>query len=112
MKKLHLALATNDIGATVADYTVRLGFEPCLVIPGEYALWRNESFNISVRHDPTCSPGELRHLGWEDAQADTFTTSTDVNGILWEHFTAALQAEEIEAAWPGTGYIPDDAFLR
>lgn len=111
MNKLHLAIATNDIQATVKDYAVRLGFEPCLVIPNEYALWRNSSINISIRKDSTCKPGELRHLGWEDPDASAFTASKDSNGILWENFNAEQQAEEIEAAWPGTAYVPKKNLL-
>jgi catechol 2,3-dioxygenase-like lactoylglutathione lyase family enzyme len=105
MKKLHLAIATNDIAKTVQDYSQKLGCEPVLIIPNEYALWRNDYLNISIRQDSSCKPGELRHMGWEDPQAKEFTTSTDVNGILWESFSAEHQAEEIEEAWPGTGYI-------
>jgi hypothetical protein len=106
MKKLHLALATRDIAATVADYTVRLGCEPSVVVPGEYALWRTPSLNLSVRNDSNCDPGTLRHLGWEDAAAGQFSSEHDVNGILWERFTAGQQAEEIEQVWPGSGYEP------
>lgn len=107
MKKIHLALATNDMEATIADYSRRLGCHPCVVVPHEYALWRTTIFNLSVRRDSLCSPGELRHLGFEDATATAFTQSTDVNGIIWENFTAEQQAAEIEGAWPGTGYVPN-----
>lgn len=107
MKRIHIAIATQDIAATVADYTTRLGLEPCVFIAGEYALWRSESLNLSVRQDTTCQPGELRHLGWEDPHAESFTTSTDVNGILWERFTARQQAAEIEELWPGRDYGVD-----
>ena len=110
MKKIHLAIATNDIVATVKDYSQRLGCKPIVVVPNEYALWRSESFNISIRQDSSCKPGELRHLGWEDPNAQEFTTSTDVNGLLWESFTAKQQAVEIEETWPGTGYEPSDEF--
>lgn len=105
MKKIHLAIATNNIAATVEDYTQRLGCAPVLVIPTEYALWRNDFLNISIRQDSNCKPGELRHMGWEDSEVQEFTTTTDVNGILWESFTAEHQSEEIEEAWPGTGYV-------
>ena len=104
MKKFHIAIATHDIAATVADYRVRLGCEPCVVVAGEYALWRTESLNISVRQDTTGQPGALRHLGWEDSEADAFSADIDVNGILWERFSAKVQAEEIEEIWAGTGY--------
>ena len=83
MRKLHLALATHDIAATVADYTTRLECVPEVVVPGVYALWRTASLNLSVRFDKQCAPGELRHLGWEDAVARVFSSEKDVNGILW-----------------------------
>ncbi len=63
MKKLHLALSTNDIASTVRDYTKRLGAEPVLVIPDKYALWRTDCLNLSVRNEPDGNPGELRHFG-------------------------------------------------
>ena len=109
MKRLHIALASADITATVADYTARLGCAPVVVIADEYALWRTDGLNLSVRRDANCRPGELRHLGFEDPAASEFTATTDVNGIVWERFTAELQAAEIEAAWPGSGYRVRDA---
>lgn len=102
MKKLHLALSTHDIETTVKEYTQRFGAEPVLVVENEYALWRTDTLNVSVRNDPTCKPGELRHLGWEDPDADSFSSETDCNGILWERFSAQVQADEIEEVWPGT----------
>ncbi|MGD2182034.1 hypothetical protein [Lusitaniella coriacea] len=107
MKKFHLAIATNNIEATVKDYSHRLGCEPCVVVADRYALWRTESLNLSVRQDPSCQPGELRHLGWEDPEAKEFTSEKDVNGLLWENFSPQQQADEIEEIWSGTGYIPD-----
>ncbi|QCS48312.1 hypothetical protein FEK30_02025 [Picosynechococcus sp. PCC 11901] len=104
MKKLHLALSTDKIAATVADYTARLGTAPCLFIPGEYALWRTSSLNLSVRQDSTCPPGSLRHLGWEDPTATEFTQEVDVNGIIWEGFNAQHQADEINKIWPAADY--------
>ncbi|MGB5346504.1 MAG: hypothetical protein WBN23_10095 [Woeseia sp.] len=104
MKRLHLAIATRDLAKTVDDYSVRLGSEPCVVIDGEYALWRTPQLNVSVRSDPLCKPGELRHPGWEDPDASDFSEKTDVNGIVWERFSAQRQAKEIEEIWPGSGY--------
>ena len=112
MNKIHIALATNDIEGTVKDYSQRLGCEPCVVVPNQYALWRRESINLSVRQDSSCKPGELRHLGWEDAEAEKMSSEKDVNGIVWEHFSAEQQADEIEEAWPGTGYIPLIVFAK
>lgn len=51
MKKFHLAILTDDIAATVQDYSHRLSAQPCVVVDGEYALWRTEMLNISVRKD-------------------------------------------------------------
>jgi hypothetical protein len=106
MKKLHIAISTNLLEETVADYSQRLGQQPCSWIPNEYALWRTESLNISVRQAVNGKPGELRHLGWEDATATAFSQDTDVNGIDWERFTAQQQADEINALWPQAKYQP------
>ncbi|MEM7469061.1 MAG: hypothetical protein AAF387_19555 [Pseudomonadota bacterium] len=106
MKKLHIAISTNKIEETIADYSNRLDAEPCSVIPNEHALWRTEQLNLSVRQDLSCTQGQLRHLGWEDASATEFTQETDVNGIVWEHFNAELQADEINELWPQANYKP------
>lgn len=100
MKKFHIAISTNKIEETVTDYSKRLGVAPCIFVPGQYALWRTESLNVSVRQDPSCAPGSLRHLGWEDSTAMEFAQDIDVNGIVWERFSAEQQAEEIRALWP------------
>lgn len=105
-QKLHLAISTSDIERTIANYSVRLGTSPCAFIPGEYALWRTESLNVSVRRDDKCKAGTLRHLGWEDSTALEFTQDIDVNGIVWERFTAQHQADEINELWPEANYQP------
>jgi len=107
MNKLHLAISTNKLDETVKDYSQRLGQAPAVVVPNEYALWRTETLNVSIRVDENCSPGQLRHLGWEDNNATTFTEEKDVNGIVWERFSAAQQAEEINALWPDAQYQPE-----
>ncbi|HEY9768053.1 MAG TPA: hypothetical protein V6C71_06030 [Coleofasciculaceae cyanobacterium] len=107
MRKLHLAISTNDIEATVKDYSKRLNTEPCLVIAKEYALWRTNTLNVSARQDNSCSPGSLRHLGWEDPAAFIMSAETDVNGIVWENFTASQQAEEIKEIWSEVNYQPE-----
>lgn len=104
MRVLHLSIATDDIAETIDDYSHRLGSAPCVVVTGEYALWRSKAINLSVRQDASCKPGELRHLGWENPEAAKFTSDRDVNGLLWEYFSARHQADEIEATWPGSGY--------
>lgn len=107
MRKLHLAISTDNIAATVEDYSNRLNSQPCLVIPGEYALWRTDTLNISVRQDKSCSSGSLRHLGWEDPTASELSAETDVNGIVWENFTASQQALEIKEIWSQVDYQPE-----
>ena len=104
MKKLHIAISTNKIEETIKDYSARLEEEPCSVVQGEYALWRTETLNVSIRHDPNCISGSLRHLGWEDSSASEFSEETDVNGIVWEKFTAQQQANEINEFWPQAKY--------
>lgn len=106
MKKLHIAISTNDVDKTIEDYSNRIGVKPCAIVKGEYALWRTDSLNISIRKDLKCKPGELRHLGWEDPLASEFSSDKDVNGILWERFNAQQQAAEIIETWPGTNYEP------
>lgn len=104
MKKFHLAISTDRIEETIRDYSARLGVEPCSMVEGEYALWRTEALNVSIRQDAACKPGELRHLGWEDPEAEGFTQEADVNGITWERFRAEDQAEEINHLWPEANY--------
>jgi len=106
MRKLHLAISTNKIDETIEDYSIRLGVRPCSSIAGEYALWRTDSLNLSVRQDASCASGSLRHLGWEDTSASEFTQDVDVNGIVWERFAAQHQADEINEIWPEANYQP------
>lgn len=101
-QRLHIALSVTDIGASVKDYSRRLAAEPCTVVSGEYALWRTETMNFSIRQSEAA--GVLRHLGFEDAAADAFTEDTDCNGLVWERFTAQQQAQEINDLWPDTHY--------
>jgi len=106
VKKLHIAISTNKIEETIQDYSARLEMEPCSLVPGEYALWRTETLNVSIRQDPNCAPGILRHLGWEDPSAPEFSQETDINGIVWERFNAQHQADEINELWPKINYKP------
>lgn len=107
MKKLHISISTKNIAAVVEDYSHRVGAKPCVIVNGEYALWRTDTLNISIRQDEKCKNGELRHLGWEDSSATEFSVDKDVNGIVWERFTARQQADEINQTWPGTDYHPE-----
>lgn len=107
MKLFHVAISVADVFQSVEDYTRRLGCPPSVVVPGEYALWRTSCINLSIRRASE-NAGTLRHLGWEDSSAPSFVTETDVNGIVWEHFTAEQQAREIVETWPQASYAPRD----
>lgn len=98
-KKFHIAIAVTDIEATVQEYSRRMGAAPTLVVTDEYALWRTETLNFSIRKT-TDAPGMVRHVGWEDPTAIGFTRETDANGLLWERFTEQDQQEEITRLWP------------
>lgn len=100
MKRFHIALSTANIQASVEDYTRRLDCRPTLVIENEYALWRTETLNVSIRKDSSVAPGSLRHLGWEDSRASEFSAEKDCNGILWERFAKEHQNAEILEIWP------------
>jgi hypothetical protein len=96
-------ISVQDIAASVEDYSQRLACQPCLIIADEYALWRTASVNFSIRQTQEAI-GTIRHLGWEDDNADSFTKEIDVNGIEWERFSAEVQAEEIRDIWPQIDY--------
>jgi len=95
-RRIHVALGVIDVDLSVADYSARLGCPPAVHIRSEYALWRSDEVNFSIRRAET--PG-LRHLGWEDPSAAAFSAETDVNGIVWERFAAEHQAAEIRLLW-------------
>ncbi len=103
--KIHIAISTDKIAETVKEYSERLGVDPCSYITNEYALWRTESVNMSVRQDASCKPGELRHLGWEDETVTEFSQDDDVNGITWERFNSQLQADEINESALSNNYL-------
>ena len=94
MRRLHVALAVDDLDATIHDYSERLGADPVAVVAGKYALWRTPEVNLSVNCDVAGSE-RLRHLGFEDDDVVTKTESTDVNGLMWESFNAEWQDEGI-----------------
>ncbi len=108
MKKIHIALSVENIASSVEDYSNRLECQPCVVIKDEYALWRTNTINFSIRKDMDAVPGSLRHMGWEDCSAGEFSQETDVNGLVWERFSAPQQADEINEIWPSTDYrVPE-----
>jgi catechol 2,3-dioxygenase-like lactoylglutathione lyase family enzyme len=94
MKRFHIALAVRDLAASIADYNVRLGQQPNAVVDGKYAMWRTDLLNFSINQNHERA-GQLRHLGFEEDGAKGFTSTTDVNGIEWEHFAAGAQDERI-----------------
>jgi catechol 2,3-dioxygenase-like lactoylglutathione lyase family enzyme len=98
VRRLHVALAVDDLEASIRDYSVRLGADPIVVVSGAYALWRTAEVNLSVNCDPLLTE-RLRHLGFEDDAIVSKTMATDVNGLVWESFSAAQQDEEIVRAY-------------
>lgn len=98
MKRFHIALAVADLDASIADYDRRLGQLATVVVPGKYAMWRTGILNFSINQMPERA-GMLRHVGFEDDDAEGFTSTPDVNGIEWEHFSAREQDERIAAIY-------------
>lgn len=105
MKRFHIAISVADIARSIKAYTDRLGAGPTVIVPGEYALWRTESLNLSIRRTDD-APGTLRHLGWEDPAAEEFASDEDENGIAWERFNQAAQEREILDRWPHALFVP------
>lgn len=97
-KKFHLALAVKNLDESIVDYKQRLGVSPEVIVPGKYALFRTEGLNFSISERPEIA-GQLRHLGFEDSAATSFSENKDCNGITWERFSAELQAQEIEEVY-------------
>ena len=104
MKRIHIALAVKDFAASVADYTSRLGVEPCCTVEGAYALWRTDQANLSISVKPE-EAGKLRHLGFEDSDAGAFSEEIDSSGFTWERFSADQQRREIVNLWPHAKFV-------
>jgi len=94
MKRFHIALAVADLDASIEDYSRRLGQSPTAVVPGAYAMWRTDLLNFSINENGA-QAGLLRHIGFEDDQAEGFAKTRDVNGIEWEQFSPAEQDQRI-----------------
>jgi catechol 2,3-dioxygenase-like lactoylglutathione lyase family enzyme len=105
VRRLHVALAVDDLEATIRDYSVKLGADPIVVVAGAYALWRTAEVNLSVNCDPSLTE-RLRHLGFEDDATASKSIATDVNGLVWESFSAAQQDEEIVRAYGEASELP------
>ncbi|MDD9982266.1 MAG: hypothetical protein OXU81_13055 [Gammaproteobacteria bacterium] len=107
MKRMHVALAVSDLTKAIADYEERMGHAPCVVVPETYALFRNSYVNLSLTQ-ASAQAGMLRHLGIEDDTAPTFSAEADIDGIVWERFSARQQADEIKKYWPQVVYDPGE----
>jgi len=94
MKRFHIALAVRDLAVSIDDYSVRLGCAPNAVVAGRYAMWRTDLLNFSISQTQERA-GQLRHIGFEDDDAGDFSSTTDVNSIEWESFSARAQEERI-----------------
>lgn len=94
MKRFHIALAVDNLNASIDDYSKRLGQRPDAVVPGKYAMWRTGLLNFSINEIPERA-GQLRHIGFEDSEARGFSSQFDVNGIEWELFSVEEQDKKI-----------------
>ncbi|HEY4375224.1 MAG TPA: hypothetical protein VGN52_25095 [Burkholderiales bacterium] len=106
MKRFHIALAVRNLEESIADYSVRLGQPPTVVVPAgfgnPYAMWRTDLLNFSINQmppDTQMRAGYLRHLGFEDDAVTGYTSTIDVNSIEWESFSQKEQDERIVAAY-------------
>jgi catechol 2,3-dioxygenase-like lactoylglutathione lyase family enzyme len=104
VRRIHIALAVDELERSIADYNQRLGAEPVVIVAGRYALWRTAEVNLSVTVEPG-EGGRLRHLGFEDDTAEEATESEDVKAITWEHFAAEEQTREIEESYGPLGEV-------
>jgi catechol 2,3-dioxygenase-like lactoylglutathione lyase family enzyme len=100
MKRFHISIAVADFTAAMADYSRRLGVEPCVVEDGRYALWRNDLLNFSISCKPGQASGVVRHIGFEDDAVEVFREEEDTAGITWEYFNQAAQLAEIRDKFP------------
>ena len=108
-QKLHLALGVKDINESIKDYSRRFSCDPVVIIDNQYALFRTETFNLSIRRVDVESIG-LRHLGFESEDYSEFQSDKDCNGFLWETFSKQDQIKEIVEMWPDS--ISDNPYLE
>ena len=103
MKKIHIALAVKNLDSSINEYSRRLGSRPVVIVEGQYALWRTTEVNLSISEKPD-QAGQLRHLGFEDPEATQMRAEYDINGLMWEQFTAEQQRDEILQHYPQADY--------
>ena len=94
MKRFHIALAVANLDNSIADYSLRLGEEPTVVVSDKYAMWRTDTLNFSINQIPDRA-GQLRHVGFEDESIQGFSSDYDTNGLEWELFSPQAQDQKI-----------------
>ena len=94
MKRFHIALAVANLDNSIADYSLRLGEEPTVVVSDKYAMWRTGTLNFSINQIPDRA-GQLRHVGFEDESVQGFSRDYDTNGLEWELFSPQPQDRKI-----------------
>ena len=94
MKRFHIALAVANLDNSIADYSLRLGEEPTVVVSEKYAMWRTDTLNFSINQIPDRA-GQLRHVGFEDESVQGFSSDYDTNGLEWELFSPQAQDRKI-----------------
>ena len=94
MKRFHIALAVANLDNSIADYSLRLGEEPTVVVSEKYAMWRTDTLNFSINQIPDRA-GQLRHVGFEDESVQAFSSDYDTNGLEWELFSPQAQDQKI-----------------
>ena len=94
MKRFHIALAVENLDSSIADYSLRLGQNPTVVVSDKYAMWRTDTLNFSINQIPDRA-GQLRHIGFEDESVQGFSSNYDTNGLEWELFSPEAQDQKI-----------------
>ena len=94
MKRFHIALAVANLDNSIADYSLRLGDGPTVVVSDKYAMWRTDTLNFSINQIPDRA-GQLRHVGFEDESVQGFSSDYDTNGLEWELFSPQAQDQKI-----------------
>ena len=95
MKRFHISIAVKNLDESIKWYSNKLGCKPCVVVAERYALLRNDMLNFSISQKPEIA-GHVRHIGFENSDAQNFTETHDCNGLMWEEFTSEMQMQEIK----------------
>jgi len=100
MQKIHIAISVYNLDESIKDYTFRFGIKPEVIVPDRYALFRTEILNFSISKREGIEGGQLRHFGFEVDDTLKFKEEKDINGFIWEEFSASAQRDEILSRWP------------